>query len=81
MTTQPATFTKGLVGLVLGAALLGSAAPSLAASNYKVLHKDTVRLGDWDQHRPAAVIRFHLPKDFNPRAKGLCCINLVEHNL
>ena len=43
MTTQPTNFTKGLVGLVLGTtALLGSAAPALAASNYKVIHKETV---------------------------------------
>lgn len=82
MTTQPTTFTQGLIGFVLGAAaLLGSAAPTLAASNYKVIHKETVRLGDWDQHRPAAVLRFYLPKDFDYRSQVVLQMNVNSTNL
>ncbi len=82
MTTQPTTFTKGLIGLVLGAAsLLGATAPALAASNYKVIHKETVRLGDWDQHRPAAVLRFYLPKDFDYRSQVVLQMNVTSTNL
>lgn len=82
MTTQPTTFTKGLIGLVLGAAsLLGATAPALAASNYKVIHKETVRLGDWDQHRPAAVLRFYLPKDFDYRSQVVLQMNVNSTNL
>lgn len=82
MTTQPTNFTKGLVGLVLGTtALLGSAAPALAASNYKVIHKETVLLGDWDHHRPAALIRFYVPKDFDARSKVVLQMNVNSTNL
>ena len=82
MTTQPTTFTKGLVGLVLGAtALLGSAAPALAASNYKVIHQYPVLLGDWEHHRPAAVIRFYVPKDFDARAPVVLQMNVNSTNL
>ncbi len=82
MTTQPTTFTKGLIGLVLGAAsLLGATAPALAASNYKVIHKETVRRGDWDQHRPAAVLRFYLPKDFDYRSQVVLQMNVNSTNL
>lgn len=82
MTTQPTTFTKGLIGLVLGAAsVLGATAPALAASNYKVIHKETVRLGDWDQHRPAAVLRFYLPKDFDYRSQVVLQMNVNSTNL
>ncbi|HRY15951.1 MAG TPA: Kazal-type serine protease inhibitor family protein [Candidatus Competibacteraceae bacterium] len=82
MTTQPTTFTKGLIGLVLGAAsLLGATAPALAASNYKVIHKDPILLGDWDQHRPAAVLRFYLPKDFDYRSQVVLQMNVNSTNL
>lgn len=81
MTTQPTTFTKGLVGLVLGAtALLGSAAPALAASNYKVIHQETVRLGDWEHHQPAALIRFYVPKDFDARSQVVLQMNVSSTN-
>lgn len=40
-----------------------------------------VLLGDWDQHRPATLIRFYLPKDFNPRAKVVPQMNVNSTNL
>ena len=82
MTTQPTTLTKSLIGIVLGAAsLLGATAPALAASDYKVIHKDPILLGDWDHHRPAAVIRFYMPKNFDSRSRVVLQMNVNSTNL
>lgn len=82
MTTRQTAVTKSLIGLVLGtASLLGSAELALAASDYKVIHKDPILLGDWDHHRPAAVIRFYMPKDFDARSKVVLQMNISSTNL
>ena len=82
MTTQNTAVTKKLLGFALGAAaLLTSAAPALATSDYKVIHKDPVLLGDWDHHRPATLIRFYVPKDFDPRSKVVLQMNINSTNL
>lgn len=82
MITNRTAATKHLVGFVLGtAALLASATPALATSSYKVIRKDAVLLGDWDQHRPAAAIRFHLPEDFDDRSQVVLQMNVSSTNL
>lgn len=82
MTPQQTAVTTKLLGFALGAAaLLTSAAPALATSSYKVIHQDTVLLGDWDHHRPAAVIRFYLPEDFDDRSRVVLQMNVSSTNL
>jgi hypothetical protein len=73
--------TKGLIGLVCGAAsILGSAEPVMAASDYKVIHEPTVMVGEWENHRPWHLIRFYVPKDFDSSYKTVLQMNVSSTN-
>lgn len=82
MTTNQTAITKGITGLVLGAATaLGGAELALAASDYKVIRKDPVLLGDWEHHQPWILLKFYIPKDFNPNARVVLQMNVNSTNL
>ena len=73
--------TKGIVGLVCGAAsILGNADLATAASDYKVIREQTVMVGEWEDHQPAYLIRFYVPKDYDPNYKAVLQMNVSSTN-
>jgi hypothetical protein len=73
--------TKGLIGLVCGAAsILGSAEPVMAASDYKVIREQTIMVGDWEGHQPGYLIRFYVPKDFDSSYQAVLQMNISSTN-
>lgn len=82
MTTYQTAITKSMIGLILGAAAtLGGAEPALATSDYKVIRKDPVLLGDWEHHQPWMLLKFYVPKDFDPRSQVVLQMNINSTNL
>ncbi len=81
MSTNQTAVTKGIIGIVLGAAsILGGTELAMAASDYKVIHKQKVAIGDWEHHQPWYLMRFYLPKDFDPNYHTVLQMNISSTN-
>ena len=82
MTTHyPRIVNKGIIGLACGlVSLLGMGEPASAASDYKVIAKHKVAMGDWDHHKSWRVIRFYLPKDFDSNYDAVLQMNVRSTN-
>ncbi|MEE4379042.1 MAG: Kazal-type serine protease inhibitor [Candidatus Competibacteraceae bacterium] len=73
--------TKGLIGLVCGAAsLLSGADLATAGSDYKIIREQPIKVGEWEEHQPGYLIRFYLPKDYDPSYKAVLQMKVNSTN-
>lgn len=80
-TTINRAVNNSVVGLVFGlASIVGLSATASAASDYKVIAEETIKLGDWQHHQPWQEVRFYLPENFDARSSVVLQMNIKSTN-
>ncbi len=76
-----AIVNNGVIAVVFGlVATLGMIGNASAASDYKVISKKVVAMGEWDHHQAWRVIRFYLPKNFDSYYNAVLQMNISSTN-
>ena len=72
---------KHLIALIAGlTSVMGLAQSAEAGADFKVIAKSQIELGDWQGYKPWRLVRFYLPRDFDPHSNVVLQMNVRSTN-